>query len=73
MEEWKAWSEMTEQERKEERAKQIAAMEAFMAEHGKEPWVTIVDPDGAVHSVPQSLYRRNVPKQGEAEDKNKSE
>ena len=73
MEEWKAWSEMTEQERKEERAKQIAAMEAFMAEHGKEPWVTIVDPDGSVHSVPQSLYRPKAPKQGEAEDKNKSE
>lgn len=69
----KAWSEMTEQERKEERAKQRAAAKAFMAEHGKEPWVTIVDPDGAVHSVPQSLYRRDVPKQGEAEDKNKSE
>lgn len=71
--EWKAWSEMTEQERKEERAKQRAAAKAFTEEYGKETWVTIVDPDGAVHSLPESLYRRNVPKQGEAKDKNKSE
>lgn len=70
---WKKPSEMTEQERREDREKMRAAAKAFMEEHGKEPWVTIVDPDGAVHSVPQSLYRRNVLKQGEAENKNKSE
>lgn len=71
--EWKAWSEMTEQERKEERAKQRAAAKAFTEEYGKETWVTIVDPDGAVHSVPQSLYRRNVLKQVESTDKSKDE
>ena len=64
---------MTEQERKEDREKMRAAAKAFMEAHGKEPWVTIVDPDGSVHSVPQSLYRPKAPKQGEAEDKNKSE
>ena len=69
----KKWSEMTEQERKEDREKMRAAAKAFMEEHGKEPWVTIVDPDGSVHSVPQGLYRPNAPRKGEAEDKSKSE
>ena len=53
--EWKAWSEMTEQERKEERAKQRAAAKAFTEEYGKETWVTFVDPVGALHSLPESL------------------
>ena len=71
--EWKAWSEMTEQERREDREKMRAAAKAFTEEYGKEPWVTIVDPDGAVHSLPESLYRRNILKQGESADKSKDE
>lgn len=70
--EWKKWLEMTEQERREDREKMRAAAKAFTEKYGKETWVTITDPDGAVHSLPESLYRQNVLKQGEAEGRNKS-
>ena len=69
----KAWSEMTEQERREDREKMRAAAKAFTEEYGKETGVTIVDPDGSVHSLPESLYRRNVLRKGESADKSKDE
>lgn len=42
-----------------ERQKQEAAVKAFLERTKDEPRVTIVDEDGAVHSVPMSLYRKD--------------
>ena len=70
---WKKPSEMSEQERREDREKMRAAAKAFTEEYGKETWVTIVDPDGSVHSAPESLYRQNVLHKDESADKSKDE